>query len=204
MKKMNQFAIDLDEANLMYLERVLNYSNKNKQVGHLQEVMVALTFNGSAKRSGSQRYRMTVNPNPNSIGGRDLLLFDICSGDVIQTFESKFSKSRQHIIHNFRRHTNNPNSPKYYPPGTVVVTNKDHCQTLQQVYPHYQFTSCIPVPGTSHATSLKLSERTSHLFEKMGRLQPGEKFTLRGSDKGDGCSRITISKGADGTVSILR
>jgi len=160
----------------------LGYASDNKRNGHLQEALIAVTFNTEALCHGSP-FRVEVNTETNATGGRDLLLFDVRTGveegQEIAAFESKQSTSGS-IVSAFDKHTN-PNTKKYYDPRkTTVLLGENLVPKMRTKYSGYRFASTLRVPyGTGGSLQLA-TEKAEALFTKITSLQRGEKFSMRG------------------------
>ena len=183
----------IHDVNCEMLEQALNYQSANKQVGHTQEASIAVSFNNEAALHGSS-FRVKVNPKTNDTGGRDLLLIDIRTGEEVGAFESKRYSSKS-AKSNFKKHTD-PNSAKYYMPGTQVLVNAEQLEKLQAAFPDYDFDSSLVVPDVEggNARSIQLAaDRSEVLFQKMISLAPGERFTMQGPQGKSAAGRNIIS-----------
>lgn len=193
----------INDANTKLLEKCANYKSKNKRIGHLQEVLISISFNNLAVKEGSV-YRLVVNPTNNAVGGEDLLMIDIRTGEVIKTLESKYSGSDTAAVGNFKQHTVDPNSAKYYDPDTThVVTLAERLKSLQKAYPQYTFSSTIPVSDAEDARSLQLSDLfSSKLVNQIENLKNGEHFTIKGPRNVKDSLTVVISRGSSGNVTV--
>ena len=167
-------------VNVRTLEAALNYKSDNKRNGHVQEALIAISFNNEAAKHSSP-FRLQVNEDTKATGGRDLLLIDTRTGKEIGNFESKRYTSSA-AKSNFKKHTN-PESKKYYVEGTIVLVNEEKRAVLQEAFPMYTFKSVLEVPDTADGRggSIQLGAGSSDtLMEKITSLQPGEKFYMQG------------------------